>query len=68
MLVSWLEAAYQIAEAGIPVVLYEMKPDKYSPAHKIPYFAELVCSNSLRSNLLENAVGVLKQELRYQIL
>ncbi|NLJ95021.1 MAG: methylenetetrahydrofolate--tRNA-(uracil(54)-C(5))-methyltransferase (FADH(2)-oxidizing) TrmFO [Clostridiaceae bacterium] len=60
------EAAYQIAEAGIPVVLYEMKPDKYSPAHKIPYFAELVCSNSLRSNLLENAVGVLKQELRYQ--
>lgn len=60
------EAAFQIAEAGLPVTLYEMKPQKYSPAHHSPYFAELVCSNSLRSNLLENAVGVLKQELRYQ--
>ncbi len=60
------EAAWQIAQAGIPVILHEMKPLKYSAAHSLPFFAELVCSNSLRSNLLENAVGTLKQELRYQ--
>ncbi len=60
------EAAFQIAEAGIPVVLHEMKPNKFSEAHTLPYFAELVCSNSLRSNQIENAVGTLKQELRYQ--
>lgn len=58
------EAAWQIAELGIKVKLYEMKPDKKTPAHHIDTFAELVCSNSLRSDMLENAVGLLKQELR----
>ncbi len=58
------EAAYQLAKRGIPVKLYEMKPQKYSPAHHSPNFAELVCSNSLRSDQLENAVGLLKEELR----
>lgn len=58
------EAAYQIAKAGIHVTLFEMKPEQYSPAHSSPDFAELVCSNSLRSNQLENAVGLLKEELR----
>ncbi len=58
------EAAYQIAKRGIAVKLYEMKPQKYSPAHHSENFAELVCSNSLRSDQLENAVGLLKEELR----
>jgi len=58
------EAAWQIVELGIKVKLYEMKPDKKTPAHHIDTFAELVCSNSLRSDMLENAVGLLKQELR----
>lgn len=58
------EAAYQISKRGINVKLYEMKPQKYSPAHHSDNFAELVCSNSLRSNQLENAVGLLKEELR----
>lgn len=58
------EAAYQIAKRGIKVNLYEMKPHKHSPAHHSDNFAELVCSNSLRSNQLENAVGLLKEELR----
>lgn len=58
------EAAYQIAKRGINVKLYEMKPQKYSPAHHSDNFAELVCSNSLRSDQLENAVGLLKEELR----
>lgn len=58
------EAAYQLAVRGINVKLYEMKPKKYSPAHHSGNFAELVCSNSLRSDQLENAVGLLKQELR----
>jgi len=58
------EAAYQIAKRGIDVKLYEMKPQKYSPAHHSENFAELVCSNSLRSDQLENAVGLLKEELR----
>lgn len=58
------EAAWQLAEAGLHVTLYEMKPQRYTPAHKLPGFAELVCSNSLRSNRLENAVGLLKEELR----
>ena len=58
------EAAWQIANRGIKVKLYEMKPDKKSPAHVSNLFAELVCSNSLRSNRLENAVGLLKEELR----
>ncbi len=58
------EAAWQIAERGVKVDLYEMKPDKKSPAHHEDSFAELVCSNSLRSDQLENAVGLLKEELR----
>ena len=58
------EAAYQLAKRGIKVRLYEMKPQSHSPAHHLNSFAELVCSNSLRSNQLENAVGLLKEELR----
>ena len=58
------EAAWQLARRGIPVQLREMKPEKMSPAHHSPDFAELVCSNSLRSDQLENAVGLLKEELR----
>lgn len=58
------EAAWQLAQAGIQVNLFEMKPVRYSDAHHLPTFAELVCSNSLRSNQIENAVGLLKQEMR----
>ena len=58
------EAAYQIAQKGIRVKLYEMKPKKYSPAHSNSDFAEIVCSNSFKSNLLTNACGLLKEELR----
>ncbi len=58
------EAAWQLAQRGISVELYEMKPHKMSPAHHTPDFAELVCSNSLRGDRLENAVGLLKEELR----
>lgn len=58
------EAAFQMAQRGISVTLYEMKPESYSPAHRLPYFAELVCSNSLRSDSLTNAVGLLKEEMR----
>ena len=58
------EAAYQIARAGIKVRLFEMKPEKYTPAHHHPGFAELVCSNSLRSSQATNAIGLLKEELR----
>ena len=58
------EAAWQLAQRGIPVELYEMKPRKMTPAHHSPDFGELVCSNSLRSDQLENAVGLLKEELR----
>lgn len=58
------EAAWQLARRGIPVELQEMKPQKKTPAHHTEYFGELVCSNSLRSNQLENAVGLLKEELR----
>ena len=58
------EAAWQLAQRGIPVTLREMKPEKMTPAHTSPDFAELVCSNSLRSDQLENAVGLLKEELR----
>lgn len=58
------EAAWQIAEQGIPVALYEMRPVRKTPAHHTDKFAELVCSNSLRSNGLTNAVGVLKEEMR----
>lgn len=58
------EAAWQAANLGCNVVLYEMKPHKFSPAHHSENFAELVCSNSLRSNQLSNAVGLLKEELK----
>ena len=58
------EAAWQLANRNIDVRLYEMKPKKMTPAHHSPDFAELVCSNSLRGDRLENAVGLLKEELR----
>ena len=58
------EAAYQIAKRGIKVKLYEMKPDKFSPAHTNTNLAEIVCSNSFKSNLHTNACGLLKEELR----
>ena len=58
------EAAWQLAERGIEVTLWEMKPEKRSPAHVSDSFAELVCSNSLRSDELSNAVGLLKEEMR----
>ena len=58
------EAAWQAASRGVTVFLCEMKPHRFSPAHVSPNLAELVCSNSLRSNSLENAVGLLKEELR----
>lgn len=58
------EAAWQAAQRGCSVRLIEMKPHKYTPAHHAQGFAELVCSNSLRSNQLENAVGLLKEEMR----
>ena len=58
------EAAWQLAKRGISVRLHEMKPEKMTPAHRSPLFGELVCSNSLRSDQLENAVGLLKEELR----
>lgn len=58
------ETAYQLAKRGIKVDLCEMRPVKYTPAHHTGSFAELVCSNSLRSNQLENAVGLLKEEMR----
>ena len=58
------EAAWQLCRRGIPVRLVEMKPQKMTPAHVSPWFAELVCSNSLRSDELTNAVGLLKEELR----
>ena len=58
------ECAWQLAKRGIKVKLWEMKPEKMSPAHTSPYFGELVCSNSLRSDELSNAVGLLKAEMR----
>ncbi len=58
------EAAWQAARRGVPVTLYEMRPVEMTPAHKTGGFAELVCSNSLRAAGLENAVGVLKEEMR----
>jgi methylenetetrahydrofolate--tRNA-(uracil-5-)-methyltransferase len=58
------EAAWQLAERGVDVVIYEMKPERRSPAHASDDFAELVCSNSLRANTLGNAVGLLKEEMR----
>ena len=59
------EAALQLAKYGIEVLLYEMKPKKYSPAHKNENFAELVCSNSLKAERVENACGLLKEEMRH---
>ena len=58
------EATWQIVKHGIPVILHEMRPVKSSEAHKTSYFAELVCSNSLRAGNIENAVGLLKEEMR----
>ena len=58
------EAAYQIAKRGYKVKLYEMRPKKMTPAHKSDKFAELICSNSLRAASIENAVGLLKEEMR----
>ncbi|MDD4346374.1 MAG: FAD-dependent oxidoreductase, partial [Desulfitobacteriaceae bacterium] len=58
------EAAWQLAEQGFPVDLYEMRPEKSTPAHQTDLFAELVCSNSLRAAGLENAAGLLKEEMR----
>lgn len=58
------EAAYQIAKQGESVVLYEMKPKKFTPAHSNKDLAEIVCSNSFKSNLITNACGLLKEELR----
>ncbi len=58
------EAAWQLAERQIPVTLYEMKPQRFSPAHSNPDLAELVCSNSLRANQPTNAAGLLKKEMR----
>ena len=58
------EAAYQIAKHKIPVKLYEMKPVKFSPAHSNKDLAEIVCSNSFKSNSITNACGLLKEELR----
>ena len=58
------EAAWQVAERGVPVCLYEMKPLRYSPAHELPLLGELVCSNSLRSNAPDTAAGLLKEEMR----
>src|SRR3972149_6552802 len=58
------EAAWQAARRAVPVILYEMKPRRFSPAHVSPNLGELVCSNSLRSDSLRNAVGLLKEEMR----
>ena len=58
------EAAWQLAQKQIPVRLIEMRPVKQTPAHRTGYFAELVCSNSLRAAALTNAVGLLKEEMR----
>jgi len=57
------ESAWQIARRGRKVILYEMKPEVYSPAHRSPLFAEMVCSNSFKSESIENAPGVLKEEM-----
>ena len=59
-----VEAAWQLSQSGIDVELYEMKPKKYSPAHKYQGFAELVCSNSLKADRIDSAAGMLKEEMR----
>ena len=58
------EAAYQLAKRGVHVRLYDMKPEKKSPAHSSDKLAELVCSNSLKANRVESAAGLLKEEMR----
>ena len=58
------EAAWQLVSRGVRVLLYDMKPSRMTPAHTSPFFAELVCSNSLRSDRLQNAAGLLKEEMR----
>jgi len=58
------EAAWQAVHRGAAVTVFEMKPEKFSPAHKADTLAELVCSNSLRSSSLDSAIGLLKEELR----
>ncbi len=58
------EAAWQVAEQGVTVDLYEMKPERFSPAHELAQLGELVCSNSLRSNAVDSAAGLLKEEMR----
>ena len=58
------EAAWQAAQAGLNVILYEMKPRRFSPAHESADLAELVCSNSLRASRVDSAVGLLKEEMR----
>ena len=58
------EAAYAVAQQGVPVTLWEMKPEKYTPAHRSAGFAELVCSNSLKARRVESAAGLLKEEMR----
>ena len=58
------EAAYTVAQQGVPVTLWEMKPEKYTPAHRHSGFAELVCSNSLKARRIESAAGLLKEEMR----
>ena len=58
------EAAYQLAKRGYEVELYEMRPHKMTPAHQTGGFAEMICSNSLRAASIENAVGLLKEEMR----
>jgi len=58
------EAAWQLLRRGIPVTLHEMRPEVFTAAHKTPFLAELVCSNSLRSRMIESAVGLLKEEMR----
>ena len=58
------EAAFQLAERGVAVSLVEMRPERRSPAHKTDLFGELVCSNSLRSDRLQNGAGLLKEEMR----
>ena len=58
------EASWQLAQRGIKVNLFEMKPKKYTPAHKFEGFAELVCSNSLKASRLESSAGLLKEEMR----
>ena len=58
------EAAWQAAERGVPVTLYDMKPERLSPAHVSEDLAELVCSNSFRASGTHNAIGLLKEEMR----